>query len=191
MLTYYEKLAEVLVKEKKITHDEIDIYQHGIQAGFEQCLYIMTSIILGIFLNVIVEMIIFLVTFILVRPYVGGIHLKSFIGCYVCSTIISLLAILFSNIYIIHNNICVFIVVLELIIIYIISFRQKYLMETRELEFYKKKLGISLIIIAVSTIIFNLCRNDLYVSVISNTLIIVLISILLQSLKEKYYNIKI
>lgn len=84
-----EKIAIILTdyikRNTKITKTEYEIYHYGFQVGIELLIFLISALIVSAFLGMIEECIIFLVVFIPVRSYVGGLHLKSFRMCFILS----------------------------------------------------------------------------------------------------------
>ncbi len=89
------KEIALLLKEKKYFDESmIDVYVYGIQMLFEVMISLIASIIICLTLKMPVEGLIFFIIFIPLRSYLGGIHMKTFIGCFICSCLTLLIILL-------------------------------------------------------------------------------------------------
>lgn len=79
------KATDVLLKKNYIEESMYSIYQYGIQMALEIGCSFITSVIICFMWGKVMEGILFFVVFIPLRTFLGGIHLKSYWGCYVCS----------------------------------------------------------------------------------------------------------
>lgn len=74
-----------------IDESEKEIYLFGFYQGIILLLNIVTTLVIGIILNMFVESILFLIFFIPLRIFAGGYHAKTQLRCYVMSTITTVL----------------------------------------------------------------------------------------------------
>lgn len=76
------KIADILIKNgvAEIEYKEIIVY--GLTFGIELILNILTTIILGFMFGMVIESLIFLISFSLIRTYAGGYHSQSALKCY-------------------------------------------------------------------------------------------------------------
>ena len=82
-----KKLSDLLLENHYIEKSQYPIYQYGLQMAFEIGFSFISSIIICCICGKIIEGIIFFITFIPLRSYLGGFHMKSYIACYICSCI--------------------------------------------------------------------------------------------------------
>lgn len=87
MKTLYSSFAKWLVIKTNGSDEDFEIYRYGVQSGFEQGLFIITCILIALLINSLWAMLLFLIVFYLLRPYIGGFHFKEFWKCYVLSII--------------------------------------------------------------------------------------------------------
>lgn len=80
LISYY------LIKNHYIDASQRKVYQYSIQILFEVCICFMTSVIIMIILGMIGEGVLFLLFFVPLRSFLGGLHLKRFASCYIVST---------------------------------------------------------------------------------------------------------
>lgn len=93
-----EKLASVLA-EFMSRHNEgsefsYDVYRYSFLLLLEMTAGGLTGIFMAMYMGVFVEAIIFIGVFFLLRSYAGGLHLETFLKCYLASTGILLIAFL-------------------------------------------------------------------------------------------------
>lgn len=92
----YIYLARWLTLNTKGSSEDYEIYKYGFQLGIEQGLFIIICIILSIILKAFELMLLFIVIFFLIRPYLGGFHFQKFSYCILlscaCAIIITLLS---------------------------------------------------------------------------------------------------
>ncbi len=80
-----DKLVQSMADNNVIEQDEIDIYRFGVQLLSETVLSFAIFLIIAAFLGSIVEFIIFITAFALLRQYAGGFHADKFISCLLIS----------------------------------------------------------------------------------------------------------
>lgn len=82
-----EKIAKLLLEKNYIESSMYDIYKYGIMMLFEVMLSFITSIFICCMMGMFLEGIIFFALFIPIRSYLGGLHMKSYVACFLCSGI--------------------------------------------------------------------------------------------------------
>ncbi len=83
---------------KGLQEDDKDIYLFGVYQGAILLLNICTALIIGVALNMLLEIVIYLICFLPLRIFAGGYHAKTQLRCYIMSsftTVIILLVIQF------------------------------------------------------------------------------------------------
>lgn len=73
-----------------IERDEIEIYRFGTQLLLETLFSFLVFLIIAAFLGRSTEMVIFTISFALLRQYAGGSHSKTFLGCFMVSCLMFL-----------------------------------------------------------------------------------------------------
>lgn len=61
-------------------------------------------LIFGIYFNLIIESMVFMISYIYLRSYVGGFHLKSKVSCFATSVIINVFTLLVIKYNVLNNN---------------------------------------------------------------------------------------
>lgn len=85
-----EKLASVLARYI-CSHNEnsefsYDVYRYSFLMLLEMAAGSVTGVLIAAYMAVLVEAAAFLLVFFLLRSYAGGLHCRTFMGCYVAST---------------------------------------------------------------------------------------------------------
>lgn len=97
------KLNKIIVsklEENGLLKYDKDIYLYGLNNGLMLFINLITSFIIAIFLHKVLALVIFLMCFIPLRSYCGGVHSHSRIVCYIISnTLILLMLFTFKYIY--------------------------------------------------------------------------------------------
>lgn len=91
--TQMEKVANILIEKKISKSEDKDLVVHGLSIGLELCFNIITTIILGYLFGMVLESIVFLVSFSFIRTYAGGYHCQKAINCYFLSSGIVILVL--------------------------------------------------------------------------------------------------
>lgn len=95
--TMADKLSEKLIGEKVILMEEKEIYSYGLQLLIATILKISGLMILGYLTGNVLEMIIFVISFGILRTFAGGIHANSYLLCFITTVIVAYLSILVSH----------------------------------------------------------------------------------------------
>lgn len=85
-----EKITDYIIKAGAISKESYAIYQYGFQIGLEMLSCFLVCFGISIYLHMIPQFLVFTSVFMLLRTYAGGLHLNSYFGCFICSTIIQI-----------------------------------------------------------------------------------------------------
>ncbi len=90
-----ENLAEVIMENETNPNIDKDIIVYGLNSAIEQGASMFTAVLLGWIFGLTAEIIVFMVSFTLIRTYAGGYHCKKALNCYIMSSgiIVGVLAI--------------------------------------------------------------------------------------------------
>lgn len=183
----YVALAKWLVRNTEGTADDYEIYKYGIQIGFEQGLFILSCIVIGVMIQALEIVFLFLVVFYLIRSYIGGLHFKKFGYCYSLSILVAILIVTTAQIPVADEHLLIlFSVVGGLIIssyVYLIVTVDRT--EIKAYLFYKKKLKVNLIIVGILASVLYVLEFKQGLLVVMNTLVIVVASALMDILMKK------
>ena len=184
-----EKNPDYIIKSGAISGESYEIYQYGFQIGLEMGSCFLVSLGIALYLHMIPQFFVFTGVFMLLRTYVGGLHLNSYLGCFICSIAVQTITLLINSTYAI-----VFPVAWGIILISTVLILKNAPVENinRELDAEEKKhcKEVTMKILA-SVLIFSIgCTVvglDSIVSLISMTMLIVSISQYIGMIK---YNIE-
>ena len=89
-----DKLTKVLIDRRIVTNDNREIITYGLSTGIELILNLITTLAIGLILNMVLESVVFVLSFAYIRVYAGGYHLKKAVNCYLVSNSIVALVLL-------------------------------------------------------------------------------------------------
>jgi accessory gene regulator B len=181
-----QSMASYLFKNKIIDGKKLDIYIYGFEVILSNTLNILIAVVLGIIFSQIIEVIIFLAVFILLRRYCGGYHAETYLKCNIAFAIniFALMMILkFADTlpFFIHL-IIVAVSVLTVIVLAPIENKHKLLTDD-EKKSHKSKAIILVAIISVIVLIF-LNISEYYSVIIDLALLSVAVSMIIEYFKK-------
>ena len=94
MMILIDKIGNRFVRDGIITEEDKELYTYGMQQGVLILLNIVSTIMIGIILNLVWQSIIFLLAYMPLRSYAGGYHARSQFRCYVVSQFIVVVALI-------------------------------------------------------------------------------------------------
>lgn len=183
-----EKITDYVIKAGAIPSELYEIYQYGFQIGIEMSICFSVCLCIAIYLHMILEFLIFTVIFILLRSYAGGVHLHSFIGCFICSVTVQTLTLIINAHYTFASTISWLIIISGTLLILRVTpveniNRELDLDEKKHCRIITKKVLIGIIIFtAVCTF---LGMNDM-VSLTALIILLILFSQYLGVIKYKF-----
>lgn len=83
-----KKLTYYILKKGMITEELTEVYEYGFQCFLEFSLSTLCSIIIAIFLNMLPECLFFFLIFIPMRSFGGGVHMKTYLACFIGSCLL-------------------------------------------------------------------------------------------------------
>ncbi|MGN0393836.1 MAG: accessory gene regulator B family protein [Coprococcus sp.] len=75
-----------------------EIFSYGIKTALMLLINMISLILIGVFMKMLSESIVFILAFMILRSYTGGYHINSGIGCYIVSCISIIIAMLFCRV---------------------------------------------------------------------------------------------
>lgn len=182
-----KKIAAYIEKNKDCSADEREIYEYGIQTGLEMviCAFVATGV--AAILDMILQGIIFLGVFILLRSYAGGVHLQNFFSCFFCSVFVQTGVLLFAKYVQLPIKTSWYIIGLGIVLLLFISPVDQInrILSKEEKEYCRKKLTLTIAGIVIISGILTITKNGNYISLISDTIAVVVISAVVG--KFKFY----
>ena len=94
-----EKITDYIVKVGAVSEESYAIYQYGFQIGLEMISCFLVCFGISICLHMIPQFFVFTGIFMLLRTYAGGLHLNSYLGCFMCSLITQTIILLITTRY--------------------------------------------------------------------------------------------
>lgn len=184
-----KKLTDYIVKVGVVSKDTYAIYQYGFQIGIEMLSCFLVCFGISVYLHMIPEFIVFTGNFMLLRTYAGGLHLNSFIKCFLCSLIVQVLVLLMSKQVIIILPVSWITILCVSILIFRVAPVDNVNKELdAEEKAYCKKMTMRILFgIIIFSIGCSFCNMDGMVTLTAITMVVVLISQYLGIIK---YNIE-
>lgn len=175
------KLADYILDKGAIEKEDYEIYQYGLQTGLEMLSCLIVALLLSLRLKMFDEFIVFFSIFILLRSYAGGLHLNSFVLCFICSCSVEIATLLFAKNYQFSGRMSFFIILCMILMIKIIKpiDHKNRPVSDGERLFFKKRLDIILGVIFLLSIFLYYIQQNYYLSLIAVTMIIVVISMII------------
>lgn len=81
------KIVGRLIEKSIINDTERELYTYGLFMLLSQTLYFILAVIIGVFLNIVFESVVFYVAFLFIRTSAGGVHASSELKCEVATTL--------------------------------------------------------------------------------------------------------
>lgn len=92
---FSHRVIALLAQEGMISEDDSEVYFFGLEMLFQKILHYSTMLLLGFLFGMLLETILFMIFWGVLRIYAGGYHAKSKIACYgISCSIIPLIIIL-------------------------------------------------------------------------------------------------
>lgn len=85
---YYKKLSSFLSKNNTISKNDEELYEYAIKVVIHAIVNIGVTILIGLLFGMLKECVCLFITFFSLRKVTGGLHLKKYINCLACSTVI-------------------------------------------------------------------------------------------------------
>lgn len=82
-----ERLTIYIIEQGIVDEDDYAMYKYGLQTGLEMGSCVLASALIAIYLKSFMEFLVVIFVFFPLRAYVGGIHMKHFYLCFLCSCI--------------------------------------------------------------------------------------------------------
>lgn len=179
-----DKFACFLCKDEG-QKDNFDLYEYAVYIILASAFHIITIIALGLCFNLLVESLVFYLSFIVIRKFAGGYHAKTPTRCYVfsvISSIIMLCLIKYANS--VGNIFTYLLIIFELLCVVLIILMSPLDTENNPLNSYEKKwyktlavlISVCIFIISLFCVLTEL-RNigySLICGVIMSTLVLLM-----------------
>lgn len=174
-------MGQYLAKIGLISEDDLEIYEYGIQCELEIMLFIFLSSYIAYLFKMPLEYLVFLLMFMPIRSYAGGLHLKKYSTCLVCSLLTLVFVMTVAKYVPFSTQLTVFVSVILLLILWNITPVNHKNREINAQEEYhlRAKLRKILCIVAITIIFFSVFKLCRVLVVQAVTLLIIVISMIL------------
>ncbi|MBE6735097.1 MAG: hypothetical protein E7563_07145 [Ruminococcaceae bacterium] len=150
-----ERIADFLLRQKCFEDEMLPVYVYGVKVFLSSLIGVVLVLVTSCILGVFESGVLFLLTFIILRQFTGGLHCDSYVACNVTTVITFIVTVLFKDI-IIHTTSCNVILGMMIIISFIItaifspvSHPNKEIEQKDRLKFRYVSLGILILHIAI------------------------------------------
>ena len=165
------KITKKLVDINIIEAGDSELYEYGFWQGGVLFFNFLTVVLLGILFNMLLESIIFLIFYGVLRTIAGGYHARTQHACYILSILLMVVVLIMLKTFPWNTIICCILTILSISVIFILAPVQdenKLLDETEKKIFKKLSRVISLLYGFIIFLLFLLNKNELaYCVVIS------------------------
>ena len=159
------KIANNWIENNIIDMDDKEVYAYGIILTIEYLLSLITTALIALFTGETIACITFYIGFKYLRSYAGGIHAKTFLGCYISSSLIILISILFIKyniLSVIVYRICGLAAIIYLLKIKPVDSQNKSVSKEEKIKFnmHKNKLLLIISLIILLSILFGVSNIE-------------------------------
>jgi len=77
-----KKVTKSICKSGIIANEDYDLYQYGVEQALIMFINFVSTLLIGLFLNMILQSIVFMISYIPLRSYAGGFHASTPWRCY-------------------------------------------------------------------------------------------------------------
>lgn len=92
-----QRIVEGFVNKGIVDCEEKSIYEFGLRQGFVIIINFVTMFTIGLVFGELLNVLVFAISYLVLRPYAGGYHAETEVGCYVLSNLLILAVILISR----------------------------------------------------------------------------------------------
>lgn len=184
-------LTDYLVEKNAIFKDDYEIYKYGFLTGIEMLICIVICFFIAIRMDMIDIFCVFFLVFFSLRSFVGGFHMNSYVACLFCSCIVFYIMLLSVKYYPIDKNYSIILSGCEIILIYYMNPVENINRPVDENEkiLFTQRIHQILIIISLVIIVMYVVNSCDYLTTITYTLTIVIISMFLGKMKNYIFKI--
>lgn len=181
-------IVHYLVLQGAVDEEDYEVYMYGVQTGLEMLLCIAAGSVMAAGLGLLWEYVVFMSIFCPLRAYAGGIHLRHFATCFVCSCLVIFLILLCVEYY---KPMVYAAFIITNIVVAVISClgdmaTAEWVKDSDEKAYVaerRKKIIISAVLLNFAALLFH-CEK--IVSILMYTVIVVLGSMLLEIIKYRF-----
>lgn len=163
-----DKLVVKLIEDGAIEEDDREIYEYGLHYGIVTVINVLCTLTIGLCMRMFVETILFMLAYIPLRSYAGGIHAKTELRCFFYSNLIVVVILAMGKLLADFPLVLLFagIVAAGIIIFFAPVEDQNKPLDADEVRVYGKKARNILLLDIVGIGVLKLFAYDLGVSVV-------------------------
>ena len=181
MEKWAEKLTVYTIKQGSITENDYEVYKYGFQIALEMIVYMVVSVLIAIYMNMLTEGLTFFGVFILLRSYAGGLHLKHYYSCFLCSCFVLIGTMLLVKNFVLPVSVAW--IIIGSMIFGIKKFTPieniNRRLENEEKDYFARKINVILLCIALCSVGLGVIGMSKYVTTIAFTMAVVVLSMIL------------
>lgn len=176
-----KRMADFILEQKVIEEEDYAIYKYGLQTGMEMSLCVIVSAIIAIILDSFLEYLVLMLMFFPLRAYVGGIHMKSFRSCFVCSCVVLTLGLCFAMKCTLDGSV----MILPICILMFVNHKLAYRTTARQtdeedVKFYALQRRKILIVLCICLLIFQWLGLERWIALMLYMLVVIFGSVMLE-----------
>lgn len=181
-----EKLTQYIISKGTISKGDYGVYKYGLQTGMEMILCMAISSLIAIHLKSFMEFLFFVIIFFPLRAYFGGIHMKHFLSCLICSCTVITCVLMFIKKFVFTNWISLVFIILLLAGSYILTYftMKKQSIDKDEFCFLRKQQKKTLIGVGIVALCFFIFHVSLFETLLMITIFVVFVSLVLEGIME-------
>lgn len=173
-----DRITNYLLARKVIRCEEYDIYHYGVVSGTELLFCLFINLALAVRIDCLPEFLIFSISFASLRSFTGGVHMKTYISCFLCTTLLVHAILLISSRCLLTIPILLVCYVCSTIVILAVISRQVKEQNTDEMVYFKKKVVKILLVNFIAFVIFMLLDKREYTSVLALAVFVIVAAML-------------
>lgn len=181
-----EALTDYVIQKGMVKEEDRELYKYGFTMTIEVGLFVLSSLLVSLYLHMFMEGILFFLIFAPLRSYAGGLHLDRFHSCFILSCLTFsgiLLTARYVHIPMLFSFIALFLLEAVVYALYPVENINREV-DDEENRFFKKKLKLFLIIDLLLALICVALKKDCYVILILTTFFMIVVTMILGKCKN-------
>ena len=187
-----KQVVNWLVRTEVVKNEDFDIYLFGLHQGIISIINYITTLVIALIFGRIIEGILFIVVYKPLRICAGGFHMRTEMGCYILSSIMTCAVLMASKIFRL-NLLFLLVFIVSVFIIWFLSPVEDTNKPLDDIEYhvYKKRakivLSIECILVTISCV-FHIYRvtKMMMITIITLGIVVLLGEIRNQCVKENF-----
>lgn len=177
-----EKLTNFILRKGIIEESDYEIYKYGFQSGMEVIACCIMSVLIAMYFGSIFKLLVLIGVFFPLRAYSGGVHMKHFYACFICSALVIIGAFLVTDEKWIADIRLIFLEGAVLLLIHFLAYAAIQCDQKEKKFFSKMRKRIIVVILLVSVLFYVLNENE-WLQVVLYAVGVVLVSEVIQIVK--------